>query len=287
MQPIRTTVYFRMSDDRQENSIDRQRAQVIPYAAQHGYAIVREYTDLGISGSEITKRKEFQRMLRDAQAGAFEAILCDDKDRFGRFDSIDLGEIVAPLRRKGVRLVTVAQGERDWESFSGRVTDAVLQEAKRMEQEAISRRVLSQQLLKAQRGEDTGGRPLYGYRTENGRRVPDGRKAEVVQLIFRLYDQGHTLWAVAEELHRRGVPSPRGKDRWTRSVVQRILLNRRYVGDYTWGVRSSGKCHRYAGNGLQPTARGARVQQANPAEEWVVRTGAWEPLVDRETFERV
>src|SRR5947209_12127715 len=107
---IPVAVYYRMSDDRQENSIERQRSQVIPYAKKHGYQIVREYIDLGISGSEITKRKEFQRMLRDAQAGHFQGILIDDKDRFGRFDSIDSGEIVGPLRRKGVWLEAVAQG---------------------------------------------------------------------------------------------------------------------------------------------------------------------------------
>jgi DNA invertase Pin-like site-specific DNA recombinase len=291
MPALRAAAYYRMSDDRQENSIERQKSQVVPYAEANGYAIVREYTDLGISGDEIIKRKEFQRMLRDAQAGAFEVILCDDKDRFGRFDSIDSGEVIAPLRRKGVRLATVAQGLRDWESFSGRVTDAVLQEAKRMEQEAISRRVLSDQLMKAQKGRDTGGRALYGYLrvpdAERGSRlVPDGRKAEVVRLIFRLYDQGETLWAIAEELYRRGVPSPQGKARWRRSVIQRILMNRRYTGDRTWGVRASGKCHRYNGE-LKPTARGSRTQDVNAAEEWVVCRETHEALVDRDTFERV
>ena len=163
MPAIRAAAYYRMSDDRQENSIDRQAGQVVPYAEKNGYNIVAVYEDLGITGSEIAGRKGLRRMLRDAQSGKFEAILCDDKDRFGRFDSIDMGEIIAPLRRKGIHINTVAQGRRDWESFGGRVTDAVMQEAKRMEQEAISRRVLSTQLLRARDGHDTGGRMLYGY----------------------------------------------------------------------------------------------------------------------------
>jgi DNA invertase Pin-like site-specific DNA recombinase len=291
-QLLRAVAYYRMSDDRQENSIERQRSQVVPYADKNGYAIVREYIDLGISGSEVAKRKEFQRMLRDAQAGAFDAILCDDKDRFGRFDSIDSGEIIAPLRRKGVTLETVAQGRIDWESFSGRITDAVLQEAKRLEQEAISRRVLSDQLLKARQGRDTGGRALYGYARvpdpeRVARLVPDGRKAEVVRLIFEMYDHGHTLAAVAAELYRRGVPSPRGNARSTRSVVQRILMNRRYVGDKTWGVRASGKCHRYGKDGVRVTRRNDQTQDVNAADGWVIHANTHEPLVDRETFQRV
>jgi DNA invertase Pin-like site-specific DNA recombinase len=290
--PIRAAAYYRMSDDRQENSIERQHSQVEPYATAKGYVIVAEYVDEALAGSEIARRKAFQRMRRDAEAGKFQAILCDDKDRFGRFDSIDYGEIVAPLRRKGVWLDAVAQGRIDWESFSGRITDAILQEAKRMEQEAISRRVLSDQLLRARAGRDTGGRALYGYRRvpdpqHGSRLIPDGLKAEAVRLMFQLYDRGHTLAAVAAELYRRGVPSPKGKPRWTRSVIQRILSNRRYVGDRTWGVRASGKCHRYGKGGMAPTGRGALTQQVNDAGEWVVCPGTHEPLVDRGTFERV
>src|SRR5262245_4638502 len=150
--PVRAAAYYRMSDDRQDSSIDRQKSQVEPYSQKKRYTIVRVYIDEGISGDEIAKRKDFQRLLRDAQQGLFDCILCDDKDRFGRFDSIDLGEVVAPLRRKGVWVDTVAQGKIDWNSFSGRITDAILQEAKSLESEAISRRVLSSQLLKAQRG---------------------------------------------------------------------------------------------------------------------------------------
>ena len=102
--PVNAVDYYRMSDPRQDTSIERQQSQVLPYALKQGYRIVRTHVDEGIPGDEIAKRKAFQRMLRDAQAGLFDVILCDDKDRFGRFDSIDLGEVVAPLRRKGVRL---------------------------------------------------------------------------------------------------------------------------------------------------------------------------------------
>jgi DNA invertase Pin-like site-specific DNA recombinase len=289
---IDAAAYYRMSDDRQENSIERQRSQVEPYASRKRYRIVREYIDEGISGDEITRRKHFQRMLRDAQTGLFQVILCDDKDRFGRFDSIDSGEVVAPLRRKGVQLDAVANGLVDWNSFAGRITDAVLQEAKQLEQEAISRRVLTNQLLKAQQGIDTGGRVLYGYRWEYTpagikHLVPDGRKAEVVRLLFTMYDQGHTLYALAEELYRRAVPSPNGRSRWTRSVIQRILQNRRYVGDWTWGVHGFGKRHRYSKDGIRPTDRARRGQVRNPPAEWLVCPDHHEPLIDRDIFERV
>src|SRR5262249_26520210 len=169
-----------MSDGKQEHSIERQRSQVEPYAKRCGYTVVKDYVDEGIAGDEIAKRKAFQAMLRDAQAGAFQAILCDDKDRFGRFDSIDLGEVVAPLRRKGVWIDTVAQGRIDWQTFAGRITDAILQEAKQMESQAISRRVISWQLLHSKSGVYMGGPAPYGYAyvadpARKRRLVPDER----------------------------------------------------------------------------------------------------------------
>src|SRR5262245_57236015 len=100
---IRTGTYYRMSDPRQEESVERQQSQVIPYAKRMGYTLVAEYVEEGIAGDEIERRPAFQRMLKDAQKGLFDVILCDDKDRFGRFDSFELGEIAGPLRRKGVR----------------------------------------------------------------------------------------------------------------------------------------------------------------------------------------
>jgi DNA invertase Pin-like site-specific DNA recombinase len=289
---IRVVAYYRMSTLRQEDSIERQRLQVLAWIEKSGYTLVAEYIDEGISGDEIARRREFQRLLRDARAGVFDGIVCDDKDRFGRFDSIDLGEIVAPLRRQGVWLETVAQGRMDWNSFAGRITDAVLQEAKRLEQEALSRRVLSNQLLRAKDGKDTGGRNLYGYRREpdpvrGNKYVPDGLKAEVVKLIFRMYDEGASLFDIVQELYRRGQPSPRGKPRWTRPVIQRLLINRRYLGDWTWGVHATGKRFRYGKGGLHPTDRSSPPNGVNPAEDWVVKPDSHEPLVDRDRFERV
>jgi hypothetical protein len=53
---IPAAAYYRMSDPRQDASVERQRSQVVPYAAKHGYEIVREYTDDGIPDDEIERR---------------------------------------------------------------------------------------------------------------------------------------------------------------------------------------------------------------------------------------
>ena len=134
--------YLRMSSDRQETSIDEQRVEVVKYAKLHGYQITREYIDEGISGDATEKRKAFQRMIADAEKKTFKAVLCWDMDRFGRFDSIEAGRWIHPLRQAGVKLDTVAQGSVDWSDFASRMIYGIQQEGKHAFLRDLSRNTL-------------------------------------------------------------------------------------------------------------------------------------------------
>jgi DNA invertase Pin-like site-specific DNA recombinase len=292
---IPAAAYYRMSDDDQENSIARQRSQVVPFAARMGYRIVREYIDEGIAGDEEAKRKGFMAMLRDAQARRdFQVILCDDKDRFGRFDSITQGYYLKPLRDLGIKLVTVAQGVVDWHSFAGRITDAVLQEAKKLESQATSRRVITLMVMLAHKGRWLGGVPPYGYKVVadellGKRMVPgDPAKVRVVQLIFRLYgEKGHSLDMIAAELYQRGVLNPRGGQFWDKTTIRGILRNRKYIGDMVWNAGHEGKYSELVAGQVRTSDARLPKRAINPAEDWVVVPGTHEPLIERNLFERV
>ena len=114
---IKAVCYIRMSKDGQEKSPDQQRAELIEFADSNGYEIAHWYDDLGISGDSTEKRKGFQQMVADGAAGEFEAILCWDQDRFGRFDLIEAGKWIHPLREAGVNLATVTGGVTDWNNL--------------------------------------------------------------------------------------------------------------------------------------------------------------------------
>jgi DNA invertase Pin-like site-specific DNA recombinase len=294
----RYAFYGRMSDDKQENSIARQWGEVEPYAGRRGYRLVGKYIDEGIAGDEIDRREEFRRLLRDAQAGLFNVILCDDKDRFGRFDLIDQGEIIAPLRRAGVWLETVAQGKIDWLTFTGRITDAVLQEAKKMESQAISRRVLTGLLAKARAGEWPSALAPHGYRVErvDGKRrlvLGPPEEVRVVRFIFEAVACRHwTLSQVMEELRLRGVAPPTGNGHgrnkalgaWDRSTIRKMLRNRAYVGDIVYNNSRQGKHHECAGGVVRGFDMPERKKRKSAPADLVVRENTHEPLVSREIF---
>ena len=115
--------------------------------------IVGEYFDEGISGVATDKRRGFLQMLNDAKGGKFKLILAWDQDRFSRLDSIDSGEVIAPLRRAGVRLVTCTQGEIDWNTFAGRLVFNVAQEGKNQFLHDLSRNMCRSLLQRGQAGE--------------------------------------------------------------------------------------------------------------------------------------
>jgi site-specific DNA recombinase len=289
--PIRAVAYYRMSTDRQEDSVDRQRSQVIPYAARRGYAIVREYIDHGIAGDEERRRKAFLQMLADAPRKDFAVILCDDKDRFGRFDSITYGYYVKPLRDAGVSLETVAQGRIDWNSFAGRVTDAVLQEAKKLESQAMSRRVLTQMLMMAKDAKYLGGPAPHGMRYVPddvfGKRLVagDAHALRAVRLIFEMYERGHSLDAIGAELYANAMPSPHGKIRWNKSSVRVVLKCRKYTGDQTWNAGHDGKYTDMVGGQVR-THDHATPRRANALSDWVIVPDVHEAVIDRAQFER-
>jgi DNA invertase Pin-like site-specific DNA recombinase len=288
---MKVALYLRMSTDKQDTSIPQQRAALERHANKAGYVIVREYRDEGISGDNTNKRQGFQQMIADAPAGDFDRILCFDQDRFGRFDMIEAGLWISPLRDAGVSLETIAQGSIDWNDFAGRLTYAVAQEGKHQFLRDLSRNCLRGNLAKARAADGMYGAPApYGYRRESvieGRRrvtklVPHKFEATVVRRIFETYTgTSGTLLAVGELLNREQIPSPNGKAPWHRNAVRRILRNRTYMGDYVWGKTSSGKYFSRTGEEIVARRRGGRRMKNDP----IVHEGILPALVSREIFE--
>lgn len=291
---MKVALYLRMSTDKQDTSIPQQRAELERYAEKHGYEIVHEYRDEGISGDATAKRKGFQRMIADAPTGDFDRILCWDQDRFGRFDMIEAGRWISPLRDAGVSLETVAQGAIDWNDFAGRLTYAVAQEGKHQFLRDLSRNCLRSSVQKAKAADGMyGAAAPYGYRRESttaGRRritklVPHEFEAEVVRRIFETYcGTSGTLLAVGELLNREKIPSPAARAPWHRNAVRRILRNRTYIGDYVWGRTSTGKYHVRAGEEIVPARRAKG--RSKVASDPIVHEGILPPLVSRELFEK-
>jgi site-specific DNA recombinase len=274
-----------MSSDKQEDSPDRQRAQITPYAERHGYDLVAEFIDEGVGGSDanLHRRGGYRRLCEAAKAKQFDLLLMDKLDRLSRADPIDWGATVKPLRDAGLRLETVARGPVNWRDPFGQMSAMFEQSGNKQYADTIAYNVLSKRYREAVKGIYTGPVP-YGYRRgPDGKPVPDPVTSKVVEWLFRSYANGWTIPALIRELAARGVPSPRGRAMWSAQTVGAILDQRAYVGDFTFNCETRAQYRRI----VDGEVRELHLCDPDAAPEVLVVPDNHPPLTDRTTWERV
>lgn len=157
----------------------------------------------------------------------------------------------------------------------------------------ISRKVRSSHRLRGNAGEPLS-QPPYGYlkSPENKKKwVVDPYAASIVQDVFRMCLEGKGNETIARILQERETLIPtaywqslglnRGGKRvqpnpykWSKSSIAKMLANQEYCGDII-NFKTYFKSFKNK----------ARLE--NPEENWVIFRDVHEPIIDRETFERV
>jgi len=72
---------------------------------------------------------------------------------------------------------------------------------------------------------------FYGYDVVNGELVVNEQQAEVIRNIFEWYLQGMSLGQIKKKLEDNQIKTASGKDIWSKSVIQEMLCNEKYMGD--------------------------------------------------------
>jgi len=284
-------VYLRRSTDRQEQSIDDQRAVITAYAKAHGFEIIREFCDDAVSGASAANREAFQEMIQSVEfaQGEIGAVLCYDISRFGRTDSDEAGFYRYRLKKAGCQVVYVAENLPN--NRAGDLVRDVKQWQKREFLVDLSRDVVRGLLSAAQKGNSCGKPTPFGFDriAKDGKATltpGDPQKVEIVRDIFSLYLQGYGCLQIAHELNRRGLRGPTGRD-WRQTTIGFILSNREYVGDMVYNKRSRGKFHGISAGRVVAKEFNSSSFRRNPQQDWIIVEAAHEAIIDRETFEKV
>ena len=225
-------IYARYSSDKQtEMSIEGQIAECKKYAAENDMFIVREYVDRAFSAT-TDKRPDFQRMIADSEDNSFDTILVYQLDRFSR-DRLDSGYYRKILRSHGVRVISVKEDYGD--DMTSGILENTLEAFNEFFSKQLSVKVTRGMYQRAERFKYNGGTMTYGFTTnEEGYYIPDERKAPIVREIFQRVAEGETMKSVIDDLNARGIKTSKG-NAFTRTSLQRMLRNDKYIGTYTYG----------------------------------------------------
>ncbi len=156
----------------------------------------------------------------------------------------------------------------------------------------VSKKVRQVKKASAAQGKFMGSKAPYGYIKSPDNKhqlVIDPEAAAIIKRLFLGFSVGDTGRNIASKLNAEGVESPRtyyyrqiGKPNprpeesqaWGSGTVLQLLKNQVYIGHMAQGKR-------------EVVSFKTKRRQVIPSDEWIIVKNTHEPIVDRETWERV
>ena len=291
-QQLITALYPRLSHEDElqgeSNSISNQKRILETYAKQNGFTNLRWYTDDGYSGANF-QRPGFQAMLADIEAGKVGTVIVKDMSRLGR-NYLQVGmytEMIFP--QKNVRFIAIndgvdsAQGENDFAPLRNIFNEWLVRDT--------SKKIKAVKRSKGMSGKPITSKPVYGYlMDEDENFIVDEEAAPVVRQIYSLCLAGNGPTKIARMLTEQQIPTPgtleyrrTGSTRryhpgyeckWATNTVAHILENREYTGCLV-NFKTDKVSYKL------------KHSIENPPEKQAVFENHHEPIIDRETWERV
>ena len=220
--------YARVSTDSEEQSTSYA-AQVDYYTrficSREDWEFVGVYTDEGISATNTKKRDGFNQMIEDALAGKIDLIITKSVSRFAR-NTVDSLMTVRKLKEKGIEVYFEKENIYTLDS-KGELLITIMSSLAQEESRSIS-----ENTTWGKRKQFADGKGSFAYSTflgyergEDGCMKVNPEQAEMVKLIYQLFLQGLSPYAISKKLMGLGIKSPSGKDTWHQSTVISILPN--------------------------------------------------------------
>ena len=186
------------------------------------------YADIFISGTETSRRSEFQRLISDCESGRVDLVLCKSISRFAR-NTVDLLETVRHLKELGVE-VRFEKENINSLSEDGELMLTILASFAQEESRSVSENVKWGIRKRFQAGNaGVRNKDVFGYRFDGERYVVQEDEARAVKQIFDEYLKGVPLRKISENLKISGFRTARGLD-FSHNQIKYIVQNPIYTG---------------------------------------------------------
>ena len=228
---MRAVIYARYSNQKQtEQSIEGQLADCTEYAQKNNYTVVGQYIDRAMTGRN-DDRDDFQRMLKDCAKGRFDTIIVWKVDRFGRNrEEIALNKY--KCKKHGVKVVYAM--EPIPEGAGGVLMESILEGIAEYYSIDLSEKVTRGMHQSAMKCQVTGGTTPLGYMVENKKYVVNPATAPLVEMAYRMFDEGRTYAEIAKAMNATGHRSALGSQ-FNKNSLHKLLRNKKYIGVYVYG----------------------------------------------------
>jgi|DEB3_MinimDraft_2_1074329.scaffolds.fasta_scaffold01057_1 DNA invertase Pin-like site-specific DNA recombinase len=211
--------YVRVSGESQvgKDGPERQRRVIAAWAKRAKVSIVREFADLGVSGTTSwDARPAMLEMVSAlvASGGKPPVVVVERPDRLAR-DLIAGELLLQKLNELGVRVIVAENGQalNSDDTPTGKLVRQILGAVSEFDRASIAIKLRATRTKKRLETGRCEGRKPYGHRDGEG---------EGLALIQSMAKEGATLQAIADKLNERGIPTRQGKP-WLRGSVFSIL----------------------------------------------------------------
>ncbi|MGB0920290.1 MAG: recombinase family protein, partial [Alphaproteobacteria bacterium] len=278
----RVALYARVSTTRQADndvSLPDQIAQAEAYCKAKGWVLVAQYVDAGASARD-DNRPEFRRMLKEAcvDPSPYDVVLVHSQSRFFR-DSTGYHVNKHKLGKHGITLASITQNIGD--GADGELMGSMIAAFDAHQSAETSKHVKRSMIENARQGFWNGAKPPMGYQTRvaelRGAKEKkvleiEPKGAELVKLIFKLYEQGDGnsgplgIKRIVEYLNTRDYKTPEG-NAFHVSFVGSVLRKETYAGTHYFNRTDT------------------KTKKEKPREEWVeMKVPA---IISKAQFDRV
>lgn len=233
-----------------------------------------------VSGESIVARPQMQKLLIEVESGNIKGVFVMEVERLARGDGIDQGIVSKAFKEGSCKIITPMKVYDPNNEFDEEYFEFGLFMSRR-EYKTINRRIQRGRVASVKEGKVVLSTPPYGYdkvkiHNEKGYTLtPNESEANVVKMIFSLYNEGIGMTLIANKLDELGI-IPRYRDTWSRSTISDILKNPVYTGKVRWSYRKEKKVY--------TDGRVQKIRRKN--DECIVSEGIHPSLISQEIYDK-
>ncbi|MDO4830958.1 MAG: recombinase family protein [Clostridia bacterium] len=272
----KAAIYARVSTEHEEqlSALENQKDWYKPILEQHPeWDIVEMYVDEGVTGTSAKKRKNFMRMIADAERGKFDLILTREVSRFAR-NTVDTLQYTRSLKAKGVEVYFINDNIKTFDG-DGELRLTIMATLAQDESRKTSIRVKAGQQTSMGNGVYYGNGSILGYDRVGKKMVINPEQAKTVRMIYDWYLAGEGIRSIQFKLEQSGRLTAMGKTTWHMTNISKILKNTFYCGIITYHKQWT------------PDYLEQKKINNHGEIEYTVVQGTHEPIVTVEEFETV